>query len=331
LLERADTPARPGIAASPARAACAILAAGSLFPPAEQPLAALLPATSPPELAGQLGRMDRLCALSVCATERAIADLWNPRRGADARSLRTGLLLGTAQGCHKVDEDYYRSVAARQASPRLFSYTLPSSPLGELSILYELRGPGLAIVTGRTAGLEALAEAQALLRDDRVDACLVIAAEVGAPAIPAMPDTAADQLVDGAVALLLVRADAVPGTPTPAPLGYLLGTGTGYRVDQPAAALRVAAPRAAEDAALPIAALPALPVLCDETTAGWLAAAGLGVALQPSATHSVASQKGAVAGLQAVLAAAAGAAPQALILSGDADGQAAAALWARQR
>lgn len=212
--------------------ACAVLAAGALFPDAGQPLSALTEAL--PARRAVLSRMDRLCGLALCAVDGALAgalDRWSGSAGASPE--HTGIVFGSALGCHKTDEDYYRGVLRGEPSPRLFAYTLPSSPVGEISIHYGLTGPGLAVVSGGTAGLEALSEAQALFRSGQARSCLVAAAEVASPAL------GSTAVGDGAAALWVVA----PGEPLDAygpVLGAVTGVATAYAGRDPRAALATA-------------------------------------------------------------------------------------------
>ncbi len=299
----------------------AIVAAGALFPRADEPLGPLLPAEAPPALAGQLARMDRLCGLAACAAERALVGGWQLRQAPRWPSEQIAVLVGSFYGCHKTDEDYYRTVLARQPSPRLFAYTLPSSPVGELSILHGLRGPGLAVVGARSAGLAALAEASALLHSGQAAACLVVAVEVAAPAVREAWAEKDEEVADAAVALLLTRADSPLAAG--AAFGYITGATVEYQADAPTVALgRVAATLQA--AARPPSTVAA--VLSDEMTRRYLPPELQAAALPPAPASG---QHGGAAALQALLAAAAGAAGSALILSSDVDGQAAGVLWSR--
>lgn len=338
ILSRADRlteSAAPRSQLAAVAASCAVVAAAALFPHAAEPLGPLLPAGAPPERAGQLQRMDRLCALAACAAEHVLADRQSLQPTASWPAERIGIALGSAYGCHKTDEEYYCTALARQPSPRLFAYTLPSSPVGELSILHGLRGPGLAVVGTRAAGLQAVAEAVALLQSNQLAACLVVAVEV---ADPAVADEAAADLAnpsgsvakdavlrDAAVALLLTRADSLPAGTEPA-FGYVLGTATAHKAGEPAAAVAQAAQDALRAAAGPDVA--AEKVRCDAVTH-----AHLPPKLRASAQSVPESCNcGAAAALQSLIAAAATGEPEsAMVLSGDADGQAAGVLWSRTR
>lgn len=152
----------------------------------------------------RLARMDRLCALALCAADAALLDA-----GADAQAIaswdpaRSSAVVGTAFGCHATNEEYFRGLlkeGVRGASPRLFAYTLPSSPVGEISIHYRLRGPADTVASGRHAGLEALEAGMRLCQSGRADRLLVVAAEVGSETLDALGlsvrDAAAAILLD---------------------------------------------------------------------------------------------------------------------------------------
>jgi 3-oxoacyl-[acyl-carrier-protein] synthase II len=175
----------------------------------------------------RLMRMDRLCALTLVAADGALLDAALPPTAPEWNGERTAVVLGTAYGCHATNEDYYRGLVREGlagASPRLFAYTLPSSPVGEVSIHYGIRGPATALGNGLTSGVDALGEGMALLRAGRAERVLVCAADVATPLLGRLlapptdvePLFAATPLVDGAAALLLERAsDAATRGATP--------------------------------------------------------------------------------------------------------------------
>ncbi len=101
--------------------------------------------------------MDRLCALALVAADGALCDAGVPTHDSE----RTAIVLGTAYGCHATNEEYYRGLLREGASPRLFAYTLPSSPVGEISIHHGIRGPATTVASGLHAGLAALGEGAA--------------------------------------------------------------------------------------------------------------------------------------------------------------------------
>jgi acetyl-CoA acetyltransferase len=125
----------------------------------------------------RLSRMDRLCALALVAADGALVDAGRPKLDPE----RTAVVFGSAYGCHATNEDYYRGLlreGVAGASPRLFAYTLPSSPAGEISIHYGIRGPATTACPGWQAGIAALAEGLQHLRTGRADRVIVVAAEV---------------------------------------------------------------------------------------------------------------------------------------------------------
>jgi 3-oxoacyl-[acyl-carrier-protein] synthase II len=150
--------------------------------------------------------MDRSCALALVAVERALADAHVD--AARWRSERIAVQLGSAFGCHATNEAFYRGLLVegpRAASPRLFAYTLPSSPLGELTIRLRARGPVEAHLSGRHAGIEALVHAARLCDAGEADLAIAVAVEVGGGLLPALGyrvrDSAAAILVESSAAL----------------------------------------------------------------------------------------------------------------------------------
>jgi 3-oxoacyl-[acyl-carrier-protein] synthase II len=198
----------------------------------------------------KLQRMDRLCALALVACDGALCDgALAPLDGAAWDGERTAMVLGTAYGCHATNEDYYRGVLAGGpggASPRLFAYTLPSSPVGEVSIHYGIKGPAAAVTNGLTAGLDAIAAGLRELRQGRADRVLVAAAEVATPLLERLLGTATP-LQDGSAALLFERtAQAAQRGATPR--GRVLATATSYAAGARASAVAEAARRALAEA-----------------------------------------------------------------------------------
>jgi 3-oxoacyl-(acyl-carrier-protein) synthase len=129
----------------------------------------------------RLARMDRLCALSIVASDGALIDASLAPTSPAWRSERTAVVFGTAYGCHATNEEFYRGLlrdGVRGASPRLFAYTLPSSPVGEICIHHQIRGPAATLANGLNAGVDAIVEAAAQIRSQRADRVLVVVADV---------------------------------------------------------------------------------------------------------------------------------------------------------
>ncbi|HEY2749698.1 MAG TPA: beta-ketoacyl synthase N-terminal-like domain-containing protein [Polyangia bacterium] len=175
----------------------------------------------------RLSRMDRLCGLALVACDGALGDAALTPTAAEWNGERTAIVFGTAFGCHATNEDYYRGLVregASGASPRLFAYTLPSSPVGEISIHYGVRGPTLVVTNGAPSAIDALAEGAALVAEGRADRALVCAAEVATPLLAAIVGGA---LVDAAAALVIERA-ADAGARGATPRGRLVGSAAAF-------------------------------------------------------------------------------------------------------
>ncbi|HEX4457253.1 MAG TPA: beta-ketoacyl synthase N-terminal-like domain-containing protein [Polyangia bacterium] len=231
-------------------------------------------AITPARWAGKearLARMDRLCALALVACDGALVDGALTPAAPEWDGERTAIVFGSAYGCHATNEDYYRGLVRDGqlgASPRLFAYTLPSSPVGEISIHYGVRGPATAWCNGLTSGLDAFAEGVALIERGRADRVLVCAAEVATPLLtrivagegPSLYGDAA--LVDAGAALLLERAgDAARRGATPR--GRLLAADAAFHAGSRTTAVGEAIARtlaAADLAAGAFAAVLAAPV-----------------------------------------------------------------------
>lgn len=150
----------------------------------------------------KLSRMDRLCALALVAADGALVNAGCPTLDSE----RTAVVFGSAYGCHATNEEYYRGLLQEGpagASPRLFAYTLPSSPVGEISIHYGIRGPATTACPGWHAGLAALAEGVEHLRSGRADRVLVVAAEVASELLQRLTGGA---VRDASAAVLLSRS-----------------------------------------------------------------------------------------------------------------------------
>jgi 3-oxoacyl-[acyl-carrier-protein] synthase II len=146
--------------------------------------------------------MDRLCALALVAADAALVDAGRPELDAE----RTAVVFGTAYGCHVTDEGFYRGFlkeGVAGASPRLFAYTLPSSPVGEISIHYDIRGPATTVAPGLHAGLSAVADGIQHLLQGRAERAIVIASEVASPLLSRV---LGQPTRDAAAALILERA-----------------------------------------------------------------------------------------------------------------------------
>ncbi len=155
----------------------------------------------------RLARMDRLCALALTACDACLLDGALAPGGAAWDPERTAIVLGSAFGCHATNEEFYRGQLAGAPSPRLFAYTLPSSPVGEIAIHYQARGVCLTIASGLAAGVEALAWGLRLVRSGRADRVLVVAADAATPLLAELNGLTNSPTGDESAAWLLERAD----------------------------------------------------------------------------------------------------------------------------
>jgi 3-oxoacyl-(acyl-carrier-protein) synthase len=129
-------------------------------------------------LGPRFGRMDLLCQLSLLAVERLgvkFDDL--PRE-------RIAILLAAGAGSLATDVAYWQGrEAAGGLSPTLFTYTLPSSAMGEIAIRHRITGPGLCFVGD---GREVLPEARGMILRGEADGCVCVVADVVSPALAGM-------------------------------------------------------------------------------------------------------------------------------------------------
>jgi 3-oxoacyl-(acyl-carrier-protein) synthase len=147
-------------------------------------------------LGPKFGRLDLASQLAVLAVESLSLkfDAW-PRD-------RIGLCLAVQAGSLTTDVDYWNGRNQPGGpSPALFTYTLPSSPLGEVAIRHRLTGPNLCLVGDDRL---ALAEAADWLRRETVEGCLCIACKAISPAVARLLNI---EPAASALAVFLQRAD----------------------------------------------------------------------------------------------------------------------------
>jgi 3-oxoacyl-(acyl-carrier-protein) synthase len=151
--------------------------------------------------AERFSRMDGMCRLGFMAVELLDAGLssWDA-----ARRDRVGVCVETRAGCLDTDVRFLRT-----SSPNAFTYTLPSTVVGEISIRYHLRGPGLCLMKDAAEPGLSVLEAAGWLAAGQVDACLCVEIEaVGGEAARWLPELG-EALTSGwfAGALLLARRE----------------------------------------------------------------------------------------------------------------------------
>lgn len=267
----------------------------------------------------KLARMDRLCALALVAADGALLDAGLSPQAPEWNGERTAVVLGTAYGCHATNEEFYRGLlagGASGASPRLFAYTLPSSPVGEISIHYAIRGPATAVAPGLTAGLAALGSGLRELHSGRADRVLVVAAEVATPLLQELVGNGQTiPLKDGAAALVLDRAGSATAR------GRLVATRSAFAANDGAAAVHEATHQLLTAAAVPPSAINR--VLGDPAAASALRPLGVDAPVDPAASATLGA-----APLLAVTRFLESGAGLALAVAADPEGNGAAALLA---
>ncbi len=154
-------------------------------------------------LGSRFGRMDLPSQLALLAVENLGVNF-----DAFARD-RIGICLAVRGGSLATDVEYWSGrEAAGGPSPMLFTYTLPSAPIGEIAIRHRLTGPDLCLIGDGTA---ALAEARDWFRRGEVDGCLCV---VCAAITPATAEVIQSQPVAEARAFFLQRhGTGVPPEP----------------------------------------------------------------------------------------------------------------------
>lgn len=165
----------------------------------------------------RLARMDAHARAALVAASGALAaDGVAPSVPPDARS---AVVLGSARGCRESFLAHAAALAAGEVpSPSVFARTVHNAFVAGIAMAWGLGGAGEAVVSGETAGIEALLLGRRLLDRGRADLVVSGGADEEAAAI-----------------LLLRRADS----------GARLGSGGAFFETDPAVAARRA------DAALP--------------------------------------------------------------------------------
>jgi len=112
----------------------------------------------------RFGRMDGLSRLVLMAVELLGVEF--------ADKDEVGVCLETNGGSVAADRQFLCTL-----SPSVFTYTLPSTAIGEICIRHRLRGPVLCLMGVNGEGREALGQAQAWLRAGEARSCLCLYAD----------------------------------------------------------------------------------------------------------------------------------------------------------
>ncbi len=157
------------------------------------------------------GRLDPMCKMSVIAVELLA---WQFEDWGDERRENTAITLGSSSGSLATDLQFCRTIdQPGGASPALFSYALPSTPIAEVAIRYGFKGPNYCFLAGRSSGLLALVEGAQLLMEKEAEACLCIGCDLITPdLIEVFPEEAQGNLsVSSGAWAFLLDSDAASG------------------------------------------------------------------------------------------------------------------------
>lgn len=120
-------------------------------------------------LGSRFGRLDLLSQLAVLAVESLQADF------SEFPQDRVGICLNVRAGSLSTDVEYWRGRDdVGGPSPLLFTYTLPSSAVGEIAIRHRLTGPNLCLVGPDES---ALIEASQWIHRGEADGCVCISCD----------------------------------------------------------------------------------------------------------------------------------------------------------
>jgi len=153
--------------------------------------------------AQRFSRMDWLSRLGLMAVELLDAQF----ETRDAQDLeQTGVCVETAAGCLTSDAEFLRL-----PRPTVFSYTLPSTVIGEICIRHHFKGPMLCLMSSGNSTRVALDEAAAWLREGSAKSCLCVGCEAVSPdAAALLPQGLALENTWQACAVLLGRKSGAP-------------------------------------------------------------------------------------------------------------------------
>ena len=132
-----------------------------------------------PEDLNRLRRMDRFGRTGFLAGMRAFSGSGASRpQGTDPRG---GVIVGTRHGCRPAITEHATLLSAatrvEDLAPSVFASTVHNSVNGELALALGLGGVSETIISGRSAGLEALILGARRVATDAADRVLVVAAE----------------------------------------------------------------------------------------------------------------------------------------------------------
>jgi 3-oxoacyl-(acyl-carrier-protein) synthase len=159
----------------------------------------------------RFARMDLMCRLGLMATELLEAKLAEMDAG---RREQAGVCVETCAGSLTTDVRFLQT-----PRPSLFTYTLPSTLVGEICIRYRLRGPVLCLVAPEPPGRAGLLEGMDWVRQGEVEDCLCVVCEAADCELPKVVSESigAKPSAWRAAALLLGRSQGRGGESPPGP------------------------------------------------------------------------------------------------------------------
>ena len=117
---------------------------------------------------------DLFMQYAYVAAEQALEE-----SGLDARSWRTGVVIGTALAglglAGHTQQEFYE--AGKQVSPRFLSKYMGNIAAAQFAISHGIKGPSLTVSTACSSGGDALVTASMLLRSGEADSIVVMAGE----------------------------------------------------------------------------------------------------------------------------------------------------------
>jgi len=153
----------------------------------------------------RFGRADPLSKLALIAVE--LLDLRFPDM-PDSRRRNTGVCLDTRFGSLSADLQFLQT-----GSPNVFTYTLPSTAIGEICIRHKLQGPVRCFVSARAGTGTIIEEAVDLLGSGEAEACLCLHCD--ALAFSAPPALSPAPGLDYGLAAAVFLENQTPGRKAP--------------------------------------------------------------------------------------------------------------------
>lgn len=120
---------------------------------------------------GRWGRMSYLSRLVLVEAARVLQEMEfiGPAEKLSDKGLLAGLIGGTKRGSLFTDHAFVETMklGPNLASPALFGYTLPNTPIAEAAVALGLKGPVFAVFDTGNPLEKAVSEAELYLVDDR--------------------------------------------------------------------------------------------------------------------------------------------------------------------